>query len=101
MSKPELAAQGCMSFPPIVCDTQVVTRDFFHPRPQPVIHPVEIVNRHHFVPVPQHYYTVTERNVVVPPVPTVPATTLPAGAAPFAPGMVPGMVPGIGSPFRR
>lgn len=93
MSKPEMAAQGCMSFPPVVCEPQVVCRDFYHPRPQPVIHPIEIINRHHFVPVPQHFFTVTERNVAVPPLPTVPVSTLPAGATPFSAGAVPGALP--------
>jgi len=96
MSKPEMAAhmQGSMSFPPVICEPHVVSRDFFHPRPQPVIHPVEIVNRHHFVPVPQHYYTVTERNVAVPPLPTVPTTPFPIGAAPYPTGAFPGAMPG-------
>ncbi|WP_187385763.1 hypothetical protein [Gorillibacterium timonense] len=97
MSKPELATQGCLGFAPIVCEPQVVVRDFYHPRPQPVIHPVEIVNRHHFVPVPQHYYTVTERNVAVPPLPTVPISSLPAGVSPFPTGPAGGAI----SPFRK
>ena len=33
---------------------------------QPVIHPIVNVNREHIVNVPQHYYTVTNQNVMAP-----------------------------------
>lgn len=42
-----------------------VYRDFYHPQIVQVIHPVEIINRHHCVPVPQHCYTYSVKNVNV------------------------------------
>ncbi|WP_216598640.1 hypothetical protein [Psychrobacillus sp. FJAT-21963] len=52
---------------PIVCPPQYRVRDSFIPRMQPVIHPIVNVNREHIVNVPQHYFTETNRNVVVNP----------------------------------
>ncbi|TQR18983.1 hypothetical protein [Psychrobacillus vulpis] len=52
---------------PVVCPPQYRVRDSFLPRMQPVIHPIVNVNREHTVNVPQHFYTVTNRNVVVNP----------------------------------
>lgn len=52
---------------PIVCPPQYRTRDSFLPRMQPVIHPIVNVNREHIVNVPQHFWTETNRNVVVNP----------------------------------
>lgn len=51
---------------PIVCPPQYRVHDSFVPRMQPVIHPIVNVNREHIVNVPQHFYTQTTRNVVVP-----------------------------------
>ncbi|MCD1257601.1 hypothetical protein B5M42_001955 [Paenibacillus athensensis] len=46
----------------VVDPPNVVFRDYYHPQIVEVIHPIEIVNRHHCVPVPCHVYTVTERD---------------------------------------
>ncbi|MFF2754619.1 hypothetical protein ACFVR1_12835 [Psychrobacillus sp. NPDC058041] len=64
--------------PPIVCPPQYRMSDSFLPRMQPVIHPFVNVNREHIVNVPQHFYTETNRNVVVPP---------PQQAFPMQPGV--------------
>lgn len=49
---------------PVVCPPQYRVRDSFSPRMQPVIHPIVNVNREHIVNVPQHFYTVTNENVM-------------------------------------
>lgn len=36
--------------------------DYFHPRPVQVIQPVEIIRRHHCVPVPYHTVTYTVKD---------------------------------------
>ncbi|GAA3404545.1 hypothetical protein GCM10020370_24370 [Paenibacillus hodogayensis] len=41
---------------------KVVYRDHYHPQIVNVIHQVEVVNRHHCVPVPRHVYCYSERN---------------------------------------
>lgn len=51
---------------PVVCPPQYRVRDSFSPRMQPVIHPIVNVNREHIVNVPQHFYTVTNQNVMAP-----------------------------------
>ena len=51
---------------PIICEPQIVCRDFYRQQVVPVIHPFEVINRIHTVPVYQHFYTVNERNVVIP-----------------------------------
>lgn len=52
---------------PVVCPPQYRVQDSFLPRMQPVIHPIVNVNREHIVNVPQHFWTETNRNVVVNP----------------------------------
>jgi hypothetical protein len=54
------------------CPTQTVadppiTRyaNYYHPQIVQVIHPIEIVRRHHCVPVPVHCYTYTVRDEYV------------------------------------
>ncbi|MCE5171698.1 hypothetical protein LQV63_20665 [Paenibacillus profundus] len=47
----------CPPAEPIICPTAPIIRDFFHPQILPVIHPIEIVNRHHCVPIPRHFFT--------------------------------------------
>lgn len=39
-----------------------VVRNIYHPQLVRVIHPIEVVNRHHCVPVYEHCYTVIEKN---------------------------------------
>lgn len=57
----------------VVDPPRVVYRDFYHPQIVNVIHPIEVVNRHHCVPVPRHVYCYSERN------------EYPNAAAPFVP----------------
>lgn len=52
----------CPPASPVVAPTSRVVRDFFHPQIVPVIHPIEVVNRHHCVPVPRHFCTYSERD---------------------------------------
>ncbi len=59
-------------------------RDSFLPRMQPVIHPIVNVNREHIVNVPQHFYTVTNENIMAPGS---------QQAFPMQPGMQPGQFP--------
>ncbi|WP_082053202.1 hypothetical protein [Gordoniibacillus kamchatkensis] len=55
----------------VVDPPTVVYRDFYHPQLVQIIHPIEVINRHHCVPVPQHIYTYVERDEFCPaPVPT-------------------------------
>lgn len=56
----------CPPTDPIMTDPRRVIRNFYHPQLVQVIHPVEIVNRHHCVPVFQHCYSYSERDEVVP-----------------------------------
>lgn len=42
--------------------TEVVYEDYYHPQVVQVIHHVEVVRRHHCVPVPQHIYTYSVRD---------------------------------------
>lgn len=42
--------------------TQVVYEDYYHPQVVQVVHHVEVVRRHHCVPVPQHIYTYSVRD---------------------------------------
>lgn len=51
----------------IVDPPQVVYRDIYLPQVVEVIHPIEVVNRYHCVPVPQHCYTVSVRDEFCPP----------------------------------
>jgi hypothetical protein len=46
----------------IVDPTRIVFQDFFEPQIVQIIHPIEIVNRRHCIPVPEHIFTLTERD---------------------------------------
>lgn len=46
----------------VVDPPKVVYKDIYHPQIVNVIHPIEIVNRHHCVPVPRHVYCYSQRN---------------------------------------
>lgn len=50
----------------VVDPPMVVYRDFYHPQVVQIIHPIEIVNRHHCVPVPEHIFTYNVRNEFCP-----------------------------------
>jgi hypothetical protein len=56
--------QGCPQCPTkTIVDPPVrVVQDVFHPQIVQVIHPIEIIRRHHCVPVPVHLYTCTSRD---------------------------------------
>ncbi|MFS0727702.1 hypothetical protein [Paenibacillus sp. 1P07SE] len=48
---------------PIVTEPTHLYNNVFHPQAQPIIHPVEVINQHHVVPVPQHYTTCSVKDV--------------------------------------
>ncbi|MED4600980.1 hypothetical protein P9314_09735 [Paenibacillus validus] len=45
---------------------RVIFQDFFHPQVVEIVHPIEIVNRHHCVPVPHHVFTFTVKDEFCP-----------------------------------
>lgn len=47
---------------PIVCPPVRFVNDRYYPTVVPVVHPIEVINRCHPVPVPHHLYPVTVRN---------------------------------------
>ena len=53
----------CPPVSPIVCPPIVVVRDHFVPQIVPVIHPIQVVDKVHCVPIQQHIYTYSERGV--------------------------------------
>lgn len=58
----------CPKCPPtqVAGAPEVIYTDTFHPQLVNVVHPVQIVNRHHCVPVPQHVFTYSYRDEFVP-----------------------------------
>jgi len=52
----------CPPADPIMMDPQRVVRDFYHPQKVQVVHPIQIINRHHCVPVYEHVYTCSEKD---------------------------------------
>jgi spore coat protein D len=54
----------CPQADPIYTDPTQVIRNFYYPQTLPVIHPIEIINRHYCVPVPQHMVTCTVKDEV-------------------------------------
>jgi len=46
-----------------------VYEDYFHPQVVQIVHHVEVVRRHHCVPVPCHIYTYSSRDEYCPPFP--------------------------------
>ncbi|WP_454192114.1 hypothetical protein [Paenibacillus sp. Marseille-Q7038] len=50
----------CPVLKPIVCDPVHVVKNHYHKAIQPIIHPVEIINKHHVIPVPKHEWAVVE-----------------------------------------
>ncbi|HZG55635.1 hypothetical protein [Paenibacillus sp.] len=50
---------GCPAQGPIAAPTQTIVENVYHPMPVQVVHPIQIVKRHHCVPVYQHVTTVT------------------------------------------
>lgn len=55
----------CIKCPPatVVGPPIRAAREFFHPQIVQVIHPIEVINRHHCVPIPQHVVTYAEKDV--------------------------------------
>ncbi|MBP2000913.1 spore coat protein D [Paenibacillus shirakamiensis] len=51
----------CKNSKPVVCDPKVIVEDVYVPEIVPVVHPVEIVQRIHCVPVPVHHVVVCKR----------------------------------------
>ncbi|WP_270170329.1 hypothetical protein [Paenibacillus sp. SYP-B4298] len=47
---------------PVVTAPTQVYNQVYHPQMLPVIHPIEVINQHHIVPVPKHYFPVTVKN---------------------------------------
>ena len=46
----------CPVVEPIVCDPIIVVRDHYFTQVVPVVHTIQVVNRHHCVPVERHIY---------------------------------------------
>ncbi|PQP87624.1 hypothetical protein CPT76_22275 [Paenibacillus sp. AR247] len=57
---------NCPPADPIFTDPTVVYQDYYYPQVVPIVHTVEIVKRHHCVPVPKHCYNyvVRDENIV-------------------------------------
>ncbi|WP_314589786.1 hypothetical protein [Paenibacillus terrigena] len=51
------------TLPAIVAPTQTVVNNKYHTATQPIVHPVNVVNQHHTIPIPQHFCHVTESDV--------------------------------------
>ncbi|WP_152396296.1 hypothetical protein [Paenibacillus guangzhouensis] len=51
------------TLPAIVAPTQTVVKNSYHPATQPIVHPVNVINQHHTIPIPQHFCHVTESDV--------------------------------------
>ncbi|OMF13062.1 hypothetical protein BK127_20925 [Paenibacillus sp. FSL H7-0331] len=54
----------CPPADPVFTDPTQVIRNYYYPQPVPVIHPVEVINRHHCVPVPHHFVSCTVKDEV-------------------------------------
>lgn len=54
----------CPTASPIYTAPTQVYNNMYYPQVVPVVHPVEIINQHHCVPVPQHYVTYTVKDEV-------------------------------------
>ncbi|MBN3526670.1 hypothetical protein [Paenibacillus apiarius] len=54
----------CPPVEPVIGPTNTIVNNIFHPQLVPVIHPIEVVNCHHCVPIPRHIYTYTTREEV-------------------------------------
>ncbi|RAW14310.1 hypothetical protein DC345_15190 [Paenibacillus taichungensis] len=48
----------CPPLCPIVCDPIQVVEDYYIPQIVPVIHPIEVIKKHHCVPIHHHMYPV-------------------------------------------
>jgi len=48
---------------PITMEPSQIYNNVYHPQCVPVIHPVELINQHHIVPIPQHYQTFSVKDV--------------------------------------
>ncbi|MBW5447432.1 hypothetical protein GE107_15345 [Cohnella sp. CFH 77786] len=47
----------------VVDPPQYVYQDYYHPQPVTVVHPIQVIRRHHCVPCPQHVYAYGEQDV--------------------------------------
>ncbi len=50
----------------VVDPPRVIYNDVYHPQIVQVIHPIEVINRHHCVPIPCHTFTVAVRDEFCP-----------------------------------
>lgn len=51
----------CPPADPVFTDPTVIVQDFFYPQIVPIVHTIEVVKRHHCVPVPQHVVNYVQR----------------------------------------
>ncbi|MEK8130665.1 hypothetical protein WMW72_22415 [Paenibacillus filicis] len=56
---------NCPPLSPIVTDPTQVYNNYYYPQAQPIVHPVEVINKHHCVPVPQHFVTYSSKDEIV------------------------------------
>lgn len=52
------AATGPMmpsTLPAIVTPPQTIVQNSYHPATQPIVHPINVVNQHHTIPIPEHF----------------------------------------------
>ncbi|QGQ96021.1 hypothetical protein EHS13_14615 [Paenibacillus psychroresistens] len=59
---PNQQIPNCPPVDPIMTSPQRIVRDHYHHQVVQVIHPVEIINRHHCIPIYQHKICYTERD---------------------------------------
>jgi hypothetical protein len=50
-----MAPQAPSTLPAIVAPSQTVVKNTFHTATQPIVHPINVVNQHHTIPVPEHF----------------------------------------------
>lgn len=55
------ASTGALN--PIIAPEQTIYKNFYHTASQPIVHPVNVVNQHHTIPVPQHFCTYNVKDV--------------------------------------
>lgn len=55
----------CPPVDPIVCQPMQLVNHQFYPQVFPVIHPIEIINQPHCIPVPHHVFPVVVKDACV------------------------------------
>ncbi|PZE20159.1 hypothetical protein [Paenibacillus xerothermodurans] len=51
----------------VIDPPKVIYKDVYHPQLVQIVHPIEIVTRHHCIPIPQHIPTVVVKDECCPP----------------------------------